>query len=268
MTYRTTNPNPPWYGRWSRRSQSQPSPQSHQDNSTNTSPRNNKKHTSSAPIPHGVSFNLVSLVTKFETLDALSLPIAIPFLQPAPLQISRTASRQKDATGTSYKRKLSTIFSLRRGSMERCGIDTFEDEIKRGVAGIFSSSNPKWPSSLDKEIDQRKLRKAQTSYKPSSIRLRGGVWDPVETIHGIGIGAVAGPYVQNEILDEKKGGSIQDKIRFFDGGKNHSCTISTLIRANHRGSSINGNQHSSKTYSEQHRNHKHTLFSFLQSDLG
>ncbi|PVH80759.1 hypothetical protein DL98DRAFT_654454 [Cadophora sp. DSE1049] len=192
--------------------------QIYRNESASISKRGNKKSRTSTDRPHhGISFNLVSLVTKFEALDALSLPFTTPSLQPAPLQISRNSSRQKEGTGFHYRRRLSTIFSPKRGSSEKRENGPSEAELQPAYTDIFDSLTSRTLGSLDKKADSRKLRKAQTSYKPSSIRLRGGVWDPSDAFHGRGIGAVAAPYIENERLDEKKGGSIRDKIRFYDG---------------------------------------------------
>ncbi|KAG4440679.1 hypothetical protein IFR05_003825 [Cadophora sp. M221] len=190
--------------------------QQYPDNSANVSPRNHKNHRASSDrLPHGISFNLVSLVTKFEALDALSLPFKTPSLQPAPLKISRNSSQHNNCAGSRYRRRLSTIFGPKRGSAERHDFSLSEEEFKAG--DIFGSSNSRQIKPLHKKVDARKLRKAQTSYKPSSIRLRGGVWDPADATHGEGIGAVAAQYVQNELPDEKLRGSIRDRIKFYDG---------------------------------------------------
>lgn len=193
------------------------------NDSAKVSPRStNNLRASRDRMPHGVSFNLVSLVTKFEALDALSLPVTSPSLQPAPLHISRKSSRQKDGRGSRYRRRLSTIFSPKRGSTENHDPGHSEEDIQARQVDIFGFSNSRKFGSLDKMIDARKLRKSQTSNKPSSVRSRGGVWDPADAVHGREIGAVAAPYVQNETQDEKKRGSIKDRISFYDGGKNHS----------------------------------------------
>ncbi|KAH7350940.1 hypothetical protein BKA65DRAFT_248068 [Rhexocercosporidium sp. MPI-PUGE-AT-0058] len=192
----------------------------HRGGDPDVSPRTNRnRRASSDRLLHGISFNLVSLVTKFEALDALSLPFKTPPLQQAPLETSRNSAKHNRA-GSSYRRRLSTIFSPKRGSAERHDYSPSEERFE--AEDIFGSSKSRKIRPLDKKPDIGKLRKAQTSYKPSSIRLRGGVWDPADPPHGGGIGPVAAPYVQNELPDGKTRGSIRDRIRFYDGGNVHS----------------------------------------------
>ena len=186
--------------------------------SASISQRSSKRRASPDRQHHGMSFNLVSLVTKFEALDALSIPFTTSAVQPAPPRISRNSPRQKTGTGSNYRRRLSTIFSPKRGSSDKYG--NGPSEAGQPVyTDIFDILTSRTLGSLNKNTDARKLKKERHSYKFGSARSRAGVWYPADTHHGRKCGTVAAPYVENERLDEKKGGSVRDKIRFYDGSK-------------------------------------------------
>src|ERR1700709_152724 len=86
-------------------------------------------------LPATASLKLVSLISKFEALDALSLQFTIPSLQPAHLQISREPFRGRAATRPSVQQKKSSTFlNLKSRSAVRYG-DTFsDDEAQSGSA--------------------------------------------------------------------------------------------------------------------------------------
>ncbi|KAH7419849.1 hypothetical protein BKA64DRAFT_737960 [Cadophora sp. MPI-SDFR-AT-0126] len=231
MTHYTKNPSSGPRGLSNRSARDT---QIHTNETANISKRGNEKSRSSTDHPHhGISFNLVSLVSKFEALDALSLPFTTPSLQPAPLHILRSSPRPKEGIGTSYRRRLSTIFKTKSGISKANENGPSEARLQPAYTDIFDSLSSRELGSLDKKADSRRLRKEHISYKPNSIRFRGDVWDPADTIHGRGIGTVAATYIENERLDEKKGGSIRDKIIFYDG------TVSTGINTGSNPSVIN-----------------------------
>ncbi|PBP17804.1 mating-type alpha-pheromone receptor PreB [Diplocarpon rosae] len=201
-------------GRLSRHTQSIGSHQYQQgptSGSTDTSPRNKNKILYS---PSGGSFSLVSLVSKFEALDALSLPFAIPALQPAPLHISRNQSWRRGDTGSNCKRKLSTIFSPRSESLDRHDSAFSEDETRPARPDMLGASNYRARGTLEKQNNVGKFDKAQDGQKPSSIMPRGATWDPGPTARSKAVGVVIAPHAQNETLDDNR---LRDKIRFFDG---------------------------------------------------
>jgi len=216
MTYYTTNPS-------SSRPQVLPNKGGrdthlYPSDSASISQRSSKRRASPDRQHHGISFNLVSLVTKFEALDALSLPFTTSSVQPAPLRISRNSPRQKTGTGSNYKRRLSTIFSPKRGSSEKYGNEPSEAG-QPVYTDIFDTLTSRTLGSLNKKTDVRKPRKERKSYKYGSMRSRGGVWDPAAANHSRGSGTKAAPYIENERLDGKKGESVRGKIRFYDGSK-------------------------------------------------
>ncbi|KAL2071546.1 hypothetical protein VTL71DRAFT_12781 [Oculimacula yallundae] len=213
MTYNTTDPFP----------------YSSQDSQPHKSRR-----ASSDRLPQRISFKLVSLVSKFEALDSLSLSVSTT-LHPAPLQGSTKPSTQKSHTRSNYRSRLSTIFSPRRGSLEKNEHELSEDEVQAAHADVFSSSRSGKTAWLDKSQDTRRLRKAQTIYKPSSTRSYGGVWGAIDVDFGTEIGSIAAPYIQNEVPDEKRRGSIRDRIKYYDGavstGDNTRANSSTINTA-------------------------------------
>ncbi|KAK0108996.1 hypothetical protein ONS96_002833 [Cadophora gregata f. sp. sojae] len=228
----------------------------------------NERRASSDRLQHGISFNLVSLVTKFEALDALSLPFTTPSFQPAPLQLSRNSPIQKGGKGAGYRRRLSTIFSPKRGSSEKRDNRSVEEDIQPAYTDIFESLNSRKLGLLGTKADSRKLKKAQTSYKPSSIKLRGGVWDTADFINGRKFGTVAAPYIENEKLDDNKGGSIRDKIKFYDGSKFDCKPEEVRGKLILFGSSIRREQHSGVPFAQQHRCPKHPNLYFPYSTIG
>ncbi|PBP19093.1 mating-type alpha-pheromone receptor PreB [Diplocarpon rosae] len=198
-------------GVWVDRSYSYQYQQGPTSGPTDTSPKNKRE---SLYSPRGGSFSLVSLVSKFEALDALSLPFAIPALQPAPLHISRNQSRHRGGTGSNCKRKLSTIFSHGRGSLERDDGAFSEDETRPARPDTFGSSNSRALGTLGKQNKLGKIDKAQNSLKHSTIRLHGTTRDPDQTAPRKATGVATAPHTQNGTLDDN---SLRDKIRFFDG---------------------------------------------------
>ena len=163
-----------------------------------------------------VSLGLVSMISKFEALDAISLPIKIQSLQPAPLQLSRNSSRRQTGTKVSQIRKLSSIFSPREkntNSHDDIGsIDEFalgKGDYSSTVDSIGAGSSPRRP---------RKLRKSQLSNKVDTIKpyetlkafhyQDGGRQDTVVTTQGQSEGRW------------KKRRTIRDIIKFYDGGSN------------------------------------------------
>lgn len=177
-------------------------------------PRSGISQQDSIRAKHRISFNLISLVTKFEALDALSLPTKVRYLQPAPLQVSPQLRRRGGGKATGRFRRLSTIFSPSRsdGGSE----DPFfsETDPYSGRENLFSSSNVKLTISLSK-ADAKKLRKVQSTSNGNSIRRWGR---SVKTVQQSPASVVIAPYVKNEFSVKNKR-SIRDMIKLYDGGK-------------------------------------------------
>lgn len=162
---------------------------------------------SSVPLSRGINLNLLSRVSKFEALDALSTPIKLLSLRPAHLQMSRNSASLK-GTETSHRKRLSTIFSPSsdgRDEYTRIGDDFTSEQVP-----LAFSKSRKWFSS--KTIDLKKVRGSQASYKSANRMIRGGVRD---TSQSKAIGIVASAYVQNEAPARKS--SMKDIIKLYDG---------------------------------------------------
>jgi len=193
---------------------------------------------SSVRLP-GRSHNMFSMISKFEALDAVSLPIKIPSLQPAHLQISRNSSRRQTGTENTQIKRLSTIFSPRNKSNDLPDGVGHIDELPSGREGS-SNIQGVGGTSLLKKPGRGRLRKAQPSIKPTTsaspliakqlpCRLQDkGSGDTVQ--------ATQGP--QEVRLRRRK--TIRDIIRFYDGGKTtllHMAILSDIFS----GSSIHRN---------------------------
>ncbi|KAF8858882.1 hypothetical protein BDZ45DRAFT_802086 [Acephala macrosclerotiorum] len=161
---------------------------------------------------HKISFNLVSLVTKFEALDALSLPFKPQSLQPAPLQVSPRLRRRGGGKATGHLKRLSTIFSSNRSGGDNEDPFFSEDEPYPGRENLFSSSNAKTSDSLNKQ-DIKKLRKVQSTRNGNSIRRWGRSSKNVQKSPA---SVVTAPYVKNEFPAKNKR-SIRDMIKLYDG---------------------------------------------------
>ena len=163
-----------------------------------------------------VSINLFSIISKFEALDAISLPFKIRELQPAPLQLSRDSSRRQAGTRTNQIKKLSTFFSLRDKSTDsQKGLGSI-DEFALGREDFLGAQVSIGANLTVSRHGKSKLGKPQSSSKDSPLRLR-------ETFKAF-------PYQdegnRDTVLQEKsEGGSkrrrtIKDIIKFYDGSMN------------------------------------------------
>jgi len=158
-----------------------------------------------------ISFNLVSLVAKFEALDALSLPFKAPSLQPASLQDSPRLRRRGGGGGTvaGHFRRLSTIFS----PPSRSGVGNedpfvFEDDPVSRRETFFSSSKARAFGSYTSKAGTTSSRRLQSTNNRGSNAKKQHV-TPAST--------VTAPYVKNEFPSNNKR-SIRDMIRLYDGG--------------------------------------------------
>jgi hypothetical protein len=161
------------------------------------------------------SLNLLSIISKFEALDAISLPIKIPSLKPAPLQLSHNSSRRQTGTKASQIGKFPTIFSPRdksTGNHDDIGsIDEFtlgRGDLSSTLDSIGAGSSPRRP---------RKLRKSQPSNKANTFKPR----ETFEAFHFQDDGSLD-TVVGQEQSEEgpKRRKTIRDIINYFDGGMN------------------------------------------------
>jgi len=181
--------------------------------------QNSKTQSSSLRLPYRTSIRLLSRISKFEALDALSGPTRLPSMRPAHLQLSQSSISGK-RTDTSHTRRLSTIFSPTSDNREQYTTFPSEDEFTSGRDILGSTTTKKlFPS---KKLGLRKLRKSQVSFKSSSIRMRGGVRDPVDVIVDKGIEVAREPYAPKEVPLKKR--TIRDMIRFYDGSTDNNAS--------------------------------------------
>ncbi|CZR53032.1 uncharacterized protein PAC_02910 [Phialocephala subalpina] len=181
-----------------------------------SSPKSLKSEQDSIRATHKISFNLVSLVTKFEALDALSLPLKVRSLQAAPLQVSPRLRRRGGGKATGRLRRLSTIFSPSRSSGGNDDPFFSETDPYSGRENIFSSSNVKVTTSFSK-AGTKKLRKVQSTHNGNSIRKWGR---GSKTVQESPASVVTAPYVKNEFPVKNKP-SIRDMIKLYDGAISH-----------------------------------------------
>jgi len=172
----------------------------------------------SVPRRKGFSLNLLSLISKFEALDALSLPIQFPTLRPAPLQVSPNYSRHEE-TEASRRGALLTIFNLKSESQDVCtpivSRTSGPDDVFGPTSSRISYSAPK----------TRKLRKVQVYSKPSSIKQLGGVWGRAESED---MGGITALFVESKAPNKKRN-SIQDMVRLYDGSKYQTTTLLPVV---------------------------------------
>lgn len=199
----------------SRQTQSGHSPKNQRQLATELSAPSPKPSIQHASIgaTHRISFNLVSLVTKFEALDALSLPFKLPSLQPAPLQISPRPRRRGGGKATGHLRRLSTIFSPNRSGGDNEDPFFSENDPHPGREDLFISSTTKISHSLNKQ-DAKKLRKIQSTQDGNSsrrwVRSSKNLQESPRSV-------VTAHYVKNEFPAKNKH-SIRDMIKLYDGG--------------------------------------------------
>jgi len=172
--------------------------------------QNPKTQSTSVRVTRGINLNLLSRISKFEALDALSMPIKLPNLRPAHLQVSRNSSSLK-GTETSHRKRLSKIFSP--SSEHRGDYTRIEEEAIPEQDTLVSPKSRKWFSS--KTTKSRKMQKSEASHTSAKIKVQVGVRDTTDASESKGIGAVTSPYVKNEVPERKK--SMGDMIKLYDG---------------------------------------------------
>jgi hypothetical protein len=222
-------------GRRSRQSQSYHSPRPAprdplQINNHSSTPSQAVKYkTSSIRLPREISVNMISLISKFEALDALSLPVKIPSLQPTPLRLSRDSFRRKGGTGASQQKNLSTIFSPRSCSRNRYrSVYSEEDFNSAGEDILWKSTLTTGGFSGDK-LELGRIRKPNSPHKIGSIRLHGRVRNTSLHSPSKPSAAVASSYIQTEPIRSKHGNTVRDMIRFYDGSTDHFVDPDTSV---------------------------------------
>ena len=158
-----------------------------------------------------VSGNLFSLISRFEELDAVSLPIKRKSLQPAPLQLSHASSKRPMGVKATQIRKLSRIFSPKDKSKGTQEIVNSLDEAALD-RGDFKGAQGNLDANLSaRRHEKGKPQKARSLSRAISIR-------PHETSQD--------KRVVDTVGQEKgEGGSrrrrtIKDIISLYDGSMN------------------------------------------------
>lgn len=197
----------------------------HRKNQTNSAPLISRKHSingeeaptqsaktesSSVRVTRAINLNLLSRISKFEALDALSMPIKLTSFRPAHLKSARNSTSHR-GTEAGHRKRLSTIFNPSSESRDK--YIPIDDELTSKQDTAASPKSRKWFSS--KTVDSRKPRRSEASYKSANIRMREGVGDTTEASESKGIGTVAAAYVQNEGPARKK--MMEDMIKLYDG---------------------------------------------------
>jgi hypothetical protein len=210
-------------GRGARQTRSYENTPIHQENAAghqDTSLLPPKFRGSSLRLPHAISHNLISLVCKFEALDALNIPFKHSSPRIASSIGSQNSSARRVGAGCT---KLFTTFtpSMNRRPLGYPHIFS-KDNLPSGRDDIFISSNSPLRFSPTK-LNSRYVGKAQSSPKPTSTRLRGGDRDACQTTASNISGT---DKVPNEGLNNKDvRRSIRDKIRLYDGSESNPLPL-------------------------------------------
>lgn len=172
------------------------------------------------------SRNLFSIISKFEALDAVSLPPRIPALQPAPLQVSHNSSarRRGNTRATDQLRKLSTIFSpesktpvsrdIRHETQENAypGQDrNMSNEHENSETNSKSvAAKSSWRNRTKRSFSPRKSKGSSRGSGRAGARSDSPTKTNIQHLGGTSNAIDTGA--------KKRGSSIKDMIRFYDGG--------------------------------------------------
>ena len=230
MSYSTSKSNYPslkYRRRGARQTRSYENTPGHQENAAehqDTSLLPPKFRSSSLRLPHTISHNLISLVSRFEALDALSLPFKHSSPQLGSLRGLQNSSARRVGADASHYTNLSTIFfpSMNRSPLGYPHIFS-EDNLPSGRDDIFiSSSSPLRLSST--KLNSRYIGKAQSSSKPNSTRLHSGEWDACQaTASKISKARNEGP--NNKHVRRP----IRDIIKLYDGSESNSLSLGSNL---------------------------------------
>ncbi|EPE29445.1 hypothetical protein GLAREA_00605 [Glarea lozoyensis ATCC 20868] len=171
------------------------------------------------------SLNLFSIISKFEALDAVSLPCQIPALQPAPLQVSHNSVKRRGETGaTGHMKKLDTVFSpdnhtptgrkTRYDTQENTHPEQESESIfnEQETAGTIRKLTPvksSWRNLSKKNLSSRRSRSSLLGNGRGRSRSSSPTKPRIQPWSG-GMNSI-------ESGSQKRGKSIKDMIRFYDG---------------------------------------------------
>lgn len=169
-----------------------------------------------------ISFNLFSIISKFEALDAISLPIKMPSLQPAPLQLSRNNSRRQTGTRASQIKRLSTIFSPRDRSTEYFA-DVGSNDESTSVEELSIAKESVGAGASARRHGKGKLRKSPPSARADARKsFKAFRYQD----HGSGDTVIAMP--ERGEGGWKRRRTIKDMIKFYDGSMNEVLAFRLL----------------------------------------
>jgi hypothetical protein len=172
---------------------------------------------SSIRLARGINLNLLSRISKFEALDALSMPIKLQSLRPAHLRVSRKSSTLK-GTETSHKKMLSTIFSP--SSESRNQYTKIEDGFSSEQDNSASPKSRKWFS--PKKVDPKKHARSEASHESAKVKMRDDVLDKSEASESEGFDTIAFEDMLNEAPARKK--TIRDMIKLYDRSSDETAS--------------------------------------------
>ena len=172
---------------------------------------------SSIRLARGINLSLLSRISKFEALDALSMPIKLQSLRPAHLRLSRKSSALKE-TETSHKKMLSTIFN--HSSESRNQYTKIEDGFTSEQDNPASPKSRKWFS--PKKVGPKTLARSEGSYKSAKVKMRDDVLDRSEASESEGFNTIAFEDMLNEPPARKK--TIRDMIKLFDRSSDETAS--------------------------------------------
>jgi hypothetical protein len=172
------------------------------------------KHAGSLGRSNKISPHLLSLISKFEALDALSHEIHIPALRSAPLQTSRNSLPRRGGLDGPVSMKLEEIFSPRRKTRQSYGEEFWKDIVASPPENCFMSG-------LIKGLGSGRLEQIQSANKVNSINLPGGM--PPSNLSNPGkkdIWTRIPSYirVKRDIgLETRNSSIVKERVKFFDG---------------------------------------------------
>lgn len=164
---------------------------------------------SSIRLARGINLTLLSRISKFEALDALSMPIKLQSLRPAHLRLSRNSSTFK-WTETSNKKMLSAIFSPSNESQNQ--YTRIEDGFTSEQHPPVSPKSIKWFS--PKKVHSKMLPRSETSNNSAKVKMCGDVPDRTEASESKGVDTVAFEDMLNETPARKK--TFGEIIKLYD----------------------------------------------------
>jgi hypothetical protein len=153
-----------------------------------------------------LSRRLISLISKFETLDATSLPYDIPSLQPAHLRLHSHSLRGRKQSGKQQRKGLPTIFSpLNKPTYQRHS--PIDQVANAPISNVLED-----PIRLEsiKKSGSGRLRQVSSPHRNFNLRLRhvdgGGSSEPISV-----------PKKQRDDRDKRRS-TVRDGIRFWNEG--------------------------------------------------